>query len=57
VQVGRHARIRRAILDKGAIIEEGAEIGYDPEADKKRGFVVSPGGVTVVARGTKVKGT
>jgi glucose-1-phosphate adenylyltransferase len=55
VKVGRHARIRRAILDKGVVVEEGAEIGFDPEADKRRGFTVSPLGVTTVPRGTIVK--
>ena len=55
VKVGRHARIHRAILDKGVEIEEGAEVGYDPEVDAARGFVVSPGGVTVVPRGAIIK--
>lgn len=55
VNIGRHARVRRTILDKGVTIEDGAEIGFDPEADAKRGFVVSPHGVTVVPRGTIVK--
>ena len=55
VEVGRHARVRRAILDKEVQVLEGAEVGIDPEADAARGFVVSPSGVTVVARGTIVK--
>ena len=54
VNVGRYARIRKAILDKGVSVAEGAEIGYDPEADKARGFTVSPSGITVVPRGTRV---
>jgi glucose-1-phosphate adenylyltransferase len=57
VNIGRHARIRRAILDKGVTVEEGAELGFDPEADAKRGFTVSARGVTVVPRGTTVKRT
>jgi glucose-1-phosphate adenylyltransferase len=57
VNIGRHARIRRTILDKGVVVEDGAEIGFDPDADVKRGFVVSPRGVTVVPRGTKVPKT
>jgi glucose-1-phosphate adenylyltransferase len=57
VNIGRHARIRRAILDKGVTVEEGAELGFDPEVDAKRGFTVSARGVTVVPRGTTVKRT
>jgi len=55
VQIGRHARIRRAILDKDVVVGEGAEIGFDPDRDQARGFTVSPEGVTVVARGTRVE--
>jgi glucose-1-phosphate adenylyltransferase len=49
--VGRHARIRRAIIDRDIEIPEGFEIGYDPDADRARGFVVTEGGVTVVGAG------
>lgn len=50
VNVGRHARIRRAILDKGVEIPERAEIGFDHELDRARGFVVTEAGVTVIAK-------
>ncbi|QDT70650.1 Glucose-1-phosphate adenylyltransferase [Planctomycetes bacterium MalM25] len=50
VNVGRRCRIRRAIIDKGVQIPEGTEIGYDHDADRARGFTVSPGGVTVIAK-------
>lgn len=50
VDVGRHARIRRAIIDKGVRIPEGFEIGYDLELDKKRGFTVSNNGIVTVAK-------
>ena len=33
VRVGRHARIRRAIIDRDVIIPRGAYIGYDAEED------------------------
>lgn len=55
VKVGRHARIRRAIIDKDVEIPPGAEIGYDRELDIERGFVVSPGGVTVIAKSDGVE--
>ncbi len=51
VDVGRRARIRRAIIDKEVKIPKGAEIGYDLEEDAKR-FTVTEGGIVVVARGT-----
>jgi len=50
VQIGRRAKIRRAILDKEVVIPEGDEIGFDLERDRQR-FVVSPGGIVVVSKG------
>lgn len=50
VDVGRYARIRRAIVDKGVVIPPGTTIGYDPEEDRRR-FVVSDGGIVVVPKG------
>lgn len=47
VEVGRGARITRAIIDKGAIIPENMVIGEDLEKDSKR-FHVTPGGVVLV---------
>ena len=49
VDVGRHAKIRRTIIDKGVKIPEGMEIGYDLEEDAKR-FTVTPSGIVVVPR-------
>ena len=50
VNVGRHARIRRAIIDKGVHIPPHTEIGYDPELDLARGFVVTDKGITVIPK-------
>lgn len=50
VDIGRHCRIKRAIIDKDVKIPSGTVIGYDPEEDKNR-FTVSPGGIVVVAKG------
>jgi glucose-1-phosphate adenylyltransferase len=49
VEVGRHARIRRAIVDKHVVVPPGMMIGYDLEEDRRR-FTVSAGGVVVVPR-------
>ncbi len=54
VEVDRSAIVRRAILDKNVRIEPGAEVGVDPEADKRR-FAVSDGGVVVVGKGQVVE--
>jgi glucose-1-phosphate adenylyltransferase len=53
VNVGRHAKIRRAIIDKNVEIPQGLRIGYDPEEDKKR-FFVSPNGIVVVPKGMRL---
>jgi glucose-1-phosphate adenylyltransferase len=51
VNVGRHSRIRRAIIDKDVKIPPGTTIGYDPEHDRKRGFILTEQGVVVIAKG------
>jgi glucose-1-phosphate adenylyltransferase len=47
VRVGRHARIRRAIIDRDVLIPRGALIGYDAEEDRRR-HTVSDAGIVVV---------
>jgi len=49
VSVGRHCRIRRAILDRDVHVPEGTTIGYDAEADRQRYFVTESG-IVVVTR-------
>ena len=48
VEIGRYSRIRKAIINTGVKIPELHSIGFDPEADRKRGYLVTEGGVTVV---------
>ena len=50
VDVGRHCRIRRAIIDKDTKIPPGTTIGYDLDADRRRGFTVTEQGVVVIAK-------
>jgi glucose-1-phosphate adenylyltransferase len=50
VDVGRHCRIRRAIIDKDVLVPPGTEIGYDPDADRKR-FHVTDSGIVVIGKG------
>jgi glucose-1-phosphate adenylyltransferase len=47
VRVGRHARLRRAIIDRDVLIPRGALVGYNPEEDRRR-HTVSDSGVVVV---------
>ena len=49
VNIGRHCRIRRAIIDRDVHIPDGTVIGYDPVEDRKKYFV-TPSGLTVVTR-------
>ena len=51
--VGRHAKIRRAIIDKDVDIPPHTVIGYDEEHDRER-FDVSDTGIVVVSKGTKI---
>ncbi len=51
VNVGRGARVRRAIIDKGVDIPEGMEIGFDLDDDRARGLTVTESGVVVLAKG------
>jgi glucose-1-phosphate adenylyltransferase len=47
--IGRHARIRRAIIDKNVTVPEGYEIGFDLEGDKKK-FTVTESGIVVIGK-------
>ena len=49
--IGRRAKLRRAILDKNIGIPEDTTIGYDLEADRARGWHVTESGIVVIGRG------
>jgi glucose-1-phosphate adenylyltransferase len=49
VNVGRHCRIRKAIIDRDVHIPEGTTIGFDPDSDRQKYFVTDSG-ITVVTR-------
>jgi glucose-1-phosphate adenylyltransferase len=49
VSIGRHCRVRRAIVDRDVHLPEGTTIGYDAEADRQRYFVTDTG-IIVVTR-------
>lgn len=54
VEIGRHAVVRRAILDKNVFVPEGAEIGVDLEKDRQR-YTVSDNGIVVIGKGQRVE--
>lgn len=46
--IGRYAKVRRAILDKNVRVPEGAQIGYDLDADRARGWHVTHSSIVVI---------
>jgi glucose-1-phosphate adenylyltransferase len=53
VDIGRYAKIRRTIIDKGVRIPQEMEIGYDLDEDAKR-FTVTSSGIVVVPKWIKL---
>ncbi len=53
-RVSAGAVVERAILDKNVVVPEGVMVGVDKEHDRARGFTVSAGGITAVAKGQLV---
>ncbi len=47
VDIARHARLRRVVVDKNCVIPEGLTVGFDPEEDRKR-FYVTDKGITLI---------
>jgi glucose-1-phosphate adenylyltransferase len=50
VDIGRYARVKRAIIDKYVKVPQKMEIGYDIEKDKKR-FTITESGIVVIPKG------
>ncbi|MBO1254933.1 glucose-1-phosphate adenylyltransferase [Alteromonas sp. 5E99-2] len=50
VEIMRHCKLKRVILDRGCVVPEGTVIGYDHEHDRARGFRVSDKDVVLVTR-------
>ncbi|MDH5325244.1 MAG: glucose-1-phosphate adenylyltransferase [Gammaproteobacteria bacterium] len=47
VRIGRHCRIRNAVIDKGCVVPPETEIGFDLKKDAER-FYVTPNDVVLV---------
>jgi glucose-1-phosphate adenylyltransferase len=54
VEVGRHSKIRRAIIDKGVKLPPNTTIGYDLEADREK-YTVTDSGIVVVPKGAEIE--
>ena len=50
VTIGRHVKIKRAIIDKGVVITDGSVIGYNHDDDRRNGYTVTESGIVVVPR-------
>jgi glucose-1-phosphate adenylyltransferase len=51
VEIGRRARVKRAIIDKGVRVPEGHQIGFHLGEDAKK-FTVTESGLVVIPKGT-----
>ncbi len=54
VEIGRHAHVRRAIVEKGVKIPPGAKIGFDAAKDAER-FHITESGIVVIPKGTIIQ--
>ncbi|MFT4993124.1 MAG: glucose-1-phosphate adenylyltransferase [Paraglaciecola sp.] len=50
VDIGRHVKINRAIIDRGCKIPDGMEIGVNQEQDRARGFRISKDGIVLITQ-------
>src|SRR5690554_3588055 len=55
VKIGMGATVRRAILDKEVVIDDGATVGVDPVLDRDCGFTVTESGIIIVGKGVRVR--
>jgi glucose-1-phosphate adenylyltransferase len=53
VRIGRHAVVRRAIIDKNVIVPDGVRIGVDEDEDRRR-FTRSADGIVVIGKGARL---
>lgn len=47
VDIGRHSRLRRCVVDIGCVVPPGLVVGEDPEADSRR-FARTENGITLI---------
>lgn len=47
--IGRYSRIRKTIVPSNVVLPESSVIGYDLDADRRKGYTVTDSGIVVVA--------
>lgn len=55
VKIGRHCKVRKAIIDKDVTVPDGTEIGYSLETDLCRGFTITDSGLVVIGKNDFIK--
>jgi glucose-1-phosphate adenylyltransferase len=55
VSIGKGCVVRNAIIDKNVVVPDETLIGVDHAEDRRRGFAVSEGGITVLGKGQVVQ--
>ncbi len=53
-QIGEGAKVRGVLADKNVVIEPGARVGHDAELDRNRFPFITPAGIIVLPKGTRV---
>ena len=53
-RIGKGVVLNKCVLDKHVQVADDVKIGINHEHDRKRGFTISPNGITVVPQNTKV---
>jgi glucose-1-phosphate adenylyltransferase len=51
VNVGRHAKLKKCVVDKDVEVPQNLQVGFDRAADVARGFAVTDKGMTVIPKG------
>jgi glucose-1-phosphate adenylyltransferase len=49
VEIGRNARLKKVVIDRGVVVPDGLVVGEDPVADAKR-FRRTENGVCLITR-------
>jgi len=55
VEIGRHAKVRRAIIDKHVRIPAHVRVGWDRDEDLLHGCTISDSGIVVVPKQFELK--
>ncbi len=57
VRIGKNVTIKSAIIDKDVEVPDNTKIGVNKEEDRRRGYVITDNGVTVIAKAERISNT